>query len=165
MLCTASAHCRIQKRRQPIVSISIRLATAREKRKSNVPIGNCRAHLVNTAEYSSKRKAAPWFHFDQTRNSKRNTQVEGAHRKMLRTPGAHCRTQKHRQLIGPISIRLAATREKCKSNVPIGKCSPHQVHTAEYRSTSNQLVPFRSDSQQPEKHASRMRPSENAAHS
>ena len=50
------------------------------------------------------------------------------------------RIKKHKQSIGSISVKLATT----------GKCCAHLVHTTEYRSTSNALVPFRSHSQQKE---------------
>jgi hypothetical protein len=63
---------------------------------------------------------------------------------MLRTPSAHCRIPKHKQPIGSISVRLAT----------YGKCCAHPAHTAEYRSTNNPWIPFRSDS----------RHTENAAH-
>jgi hypothetical protein len=63
---------------------------------------------------------------------------------MLRTPSAHCRIPKHKRPTGSISVRLAI----------YGKRYAHLALTAEYRSTNNPLVPFRSDS----------RHTENAAH-
>jgi len=142
---TPSAHRGIQKHKQPIGSISVRLATP----------GKCCAHLARTTEYrntsnplvpfrsdsqqlenaahtycilqNTEAQATHWFHFCQTRNTL----------KMLRTPRAHCRIQKHKQPIGSISVRLVTTRKYCA----------RRVNTAEYRSPSNPLVPFLSDSQ------------------
>jgi hypothetical protein len=145
MLRTPRAHCRIQKHKQPNGSISVRLATTRK----------CYAHLAHNAEYRSTRNTLVPFRSDsqQSENAAhtwrtlQNTEAQATHcfhfgqtrnnRKMLRTPSAHCRIQKHKQPIGSLSVRLATT----------GKCL---VHAAEYRSTSNTLIPFRSDSQQPE---------------
>jgi len=152
MLRTPSAHCRIPKPKQPIGSISVRLATYRK----------CCAHPAHTAEYritnnplvpfrsdsrrtenaahtwrtlqNTEAQTTHWFHFGQTRDK----------RKTLRTLSAHCRIPKHKQPMGSISVRLATHR----------KCCAHLAHTADYRSTHNPLVPFRTDS----------RHTENAAH-
>jgi hypothetical protein len=150
MLRTPSAHCRIPKHKKTFGSISVRLATYE----------HCCAHLAHTAEYRSinnplapfrsdsrhtenaahtqrtlqttEAQTTHWFHFGQTRDIQ----------KMLRN--AHCRIPKHKQPIGSLSVRLAT----------YGKCCAHLAHTAQYRSTNNSFVPFRSDS----------RHTENAAH-
>jgi len=59
---------------------------------------------------NQEAQAIHWFDFGQTGNNQ----------KMLRTPGAHYRIQKHKQRIGSISVTLATK----------GKCCAHPTHTA-----------------------------------
>jgi hypothetical protein len=116
MLRTPRAHCKIQKHKQPIGSISVRLATTRNA-----------AHNWGTLQ-DTETQATHWFHVGQTRNNKKccahpghtarhsctnNTLVpfrsDSRQQEMLRTPTAHCKRKKHEQPIGSISVRLATT--------------------------------------------------------
>jgi hypothetical protein len=95
MLRTPRARCRIPKHKQPIGSISVRLAT----------YGKCCAHLAHTAEYRSTSNVP--FRSDSrhtenaahTQRTLQNTEAQTTHgfhfgqtrdtQKMLHTPSAH----------------------------------------------------------------------------
>jgi hypothetical protein len=142
MLRAPSAHCRIPKHKQPLWSISVRLAT----------YGKCCAHLAHTAEYRSIPFQSDSRHTEHAAHSQRTLQkTEGQ-----RTHWFHFgQTRDIRKC-----AHLAHTAEYRSTNNPLvpfwsyGKCCAHLTHTAEYRSTNNPLVAFLSDS----------RHTENAAH-
>ena len=116
MLCTPRAHCKIQKHKQLIGSISVRLATT-----------GIVAHTWGTLQ-DTEAQATHWVHSGQTRNNKnccahlghtagyRSTsnplgpfRSDSQQQELLRTPRAHCKIQRHKQPIGSISVRLATT--------------------------------------------------------